>query len=237
MPHHPGAGEGAFGVLSADYLEDEHAVVGGDGPSTLGDYGGTGNLLIITDLLHRIDDVVRVLLQRIVGAGRGSGVRAVVVHREAAAHIQILDIGHLSRFGINPRRLVHCVLDRPDVGDLRADMEVEHLQAASKPSLLEDSHQFQGLAGREAELGRLPTRLHPPAGAAGKELHPHPDSWHHAHGIGVLQDVVDLLEKVYHYDYIVQIVNAQGEAEIILILVAIADQGSISWQAQRESGQ
>jgi len=148
-------------------------VVGGYGSAALRDYGRAGHILIIADLLNGIDHIIGILPQAVVGAGGGGSVGAVVVHREAPAHIEILDLAHLASLGIDPGCLVHGILDSADIGDLGADVKVNHLQALLKAPLPQNSHQLQGFASGQAELGRLAARLHPPARAAGEELYPH----------------------------------------------------------------
>ena len=104
-------------------------MVGGNGPPALGDYGGAGDVLVIADLLHGVDHVISILAQSVVGAGGGGRVGAVVIHGKAATHVQVLNIGHLARLGVDAGRLVHGVLNGPDICDLRADVKVNHLQA------------------------------------------------------------------------------------------------------------
>ena len=130
-------------------------MVRGDGPSALRDYGGAGHIFILADLLDGVDHVIGVFSERIVGAGGRGRVGAVIVHRKAATYIEVLDIGHLARLGIDPGRFVHGILDGSDIRDLRADVEVDHLQAVCDTSLFQYLHQLQSLAGGEAELGRF----------------------------------------------------------------------------------
>src|SRR5690606_26493490 len=86
-------------------------------------------------------------------------------------------------------------------------------------------------------LGRLASRLNPPARAAGEELDSHSHPGGDSHLTGVLEDVEDLLEEVHHNHNIVYIMDAQGQAQIVLILVAVADEQRLSWQAQGEGGE
>ena len=100
------------------------------------------------------------------------------------------------------------------------------------PSLPQYLHQLQGLAGGQAELGRLAARFHPAAGAAGKELDSHAHAGSDAHLLGILQNIEDLLEEVYNYYYIIYIMDAQSQAQIVLVLVAVADEERLFGQAQ-----
>ena len=111
-------------------------------------------------------------------------------------------------------------------------MKVNHLQAVYDTLFPQYLHKLQGLAGGQAELGRLATRFHPATGAAGKELdsHAHPGS--DAHLLGILQNIKDLLEEVDNYYYIIYIMDAQSQAQIILVLVAVADEERLFGQAQ-----
>ena len=49
-------------------------------------------------------------------------------------------------------------------------MEVEHLELVSHSGLLQQVEAFHHLAGGQAELGQLATRLGPPAGPLGVQL-------------------------------------------------------------------
>jgi hypothetical protein len=113
-------------------LKHQHAVIGGDGPPALGNNGGMRHADFVAHALDVIDDIVGVLLQRIVDAGFEVGLGAVIVDAQPAAHIQVAQAGAgAHQVDVHAHRLVHRGLDLPDVGDLAAEMEVEQVQAVS----------------------------------------------------------------------------------------------------------
>ena len=146
----------------AEDVEDEHAVVGDDRAAALRDDRRVRHAGFVADRLDVVDDVVGVLLERVVHARFEVGLRAVVVDAEAAADVEVLQPGaQLGELGVHARRFVQRALDDADVGDLAAEVEVEQLEAvlhAARLQLLEAAHD---LGDGQAELrpeaaGRLP---------------------------------------------------------------------------------
>ncbi len=111
-------------------VEDQHAVVRHHGASALRDDGRVAHARLVAYRLNVIDDVVGVLLERVVHARFEVRLRAVVVHSKPAADVDVLEAGaELGQLRVDARGLVECALDDPDVGDLAAEMEVEQLEA------------------------------------------------------------------------------------------------------------
>ena len=73
----------------AEDVDDEHRVVRGDRAARLADDVRVRHLVGVADLLDRVDDVVRVLLHRVVHRRREVRLRAVVVDAEAAADVEV----------------------------------------------------------------------------------------------------------------------------------------------------
>src|SRR5687767_7260289 len=93
---------------------------------------------VVTHRLDVVDDVVGVLLERVVDARLEIGLRAVVVDAKAAADVEELETGaRLHELGVNARRLVEGAFDDPDVGDLAAEVEVQELEAVLHPMALQ----------------------------------------------------------------------------------------------------
>ena len=78
-------------VRGAEHVEDEHRVVRDHRPPALGDDRRVRHARLVAHLLDAVDDVVGVLLQRVVGARLESGLRAVVVDAQAAADVDVLE--------------------------------------------------------------------------------------------------------------------------------------------------
>ena len=113
----------------AQDVEHQHAVIGGDGAAAFGHDGRMRHFGFVADILDVIDDVVGVLLQRVVDARFEIGLRAVVVDAQAAADIQVLQSGARAlQLHVNARGFDHRGFDLPDIGDLAAQMEVQQLR-------------------------------------------------------------------------------------------------------------
>src|SRR5271169_5091461 len=179
-------------VRHVENVRHEDRVICRDGPARLRDERRDGDLLLVADRLDRVDDVVRVLLHRVVHRGVERRLAAVVVHAEPAAEVQELHLhARPVQLRVDAARLLDRLLDLPDVRDLRADVEVEHDEAVEHLPVAENLDGFEHLGRRETELRGLAPRLRPLARAARVELAAHPDQGLHA---ALLRDVEDALE-------------------------------------------
>ena len=75
----------------AEHVEHQHAVIGDDGAAAFGHDGRMRHAGFVADALDVVDDVVGVLLERVVHARFEVGLRAVVVHAQAAADVDVLE--------------------------------------------------------------------------------------------------------------------------------------------------
>src|SRR5258706_4962198 len=136
---------------------------------------------LVAHRLNVVDDVVGVLLERVVHARLKVRLRAVVVDAESAADVEVLEASaKLRHLRVATSRFVQRAFDDADVRDLATEMEMEQLEAvlhASRLELLESADDF---ADRQAELRAEPARGLPAPAPARRELHPHanlrPDS-------------------------------------------------------------
>ena len=102
------------------------------------------NVFVVADLLDRVDDVVGKLLRRVVCGRVKRRFRSVVVDSHAAADVEQIDRDlHLVDLRVNARRFLHRILDALDIGELRADMEVEQLQHVHAIGFFETPDHFQ----------------------------------------------------------------------------------------------
>ena len=93
-----------------------------------------GDLLRVAHVHDVVDDVARVLVERVVRRAVEGGARAVVIDAEAAADIEVPElVPHLRELRVKARRFAHRALDRADVRDLRADVEVDELERVREP--------------------------------------------------------------------------------------------------------
>ena len=162
---------GVGGVNEADDVHHHHLVVGHDGAPRLTQQVWHGHLLTGADVLRRVDDVRGVLLDGVVHAGTEGGFRTIVIHAETPAHVEVADGDtHLAELRVNARGLLHGGLHAADVGDLRANVEVQFLNALQHSALLQGLHGFQDFPGGEAEFRVVAGAGFPLAFAHGVEL-------------------------------------------------------------------
>ena len=125
------AARGRCGVElgDAEDVDDEHRVVRDDRAARLDDDVRVRHAVGVAHLLDRVDDVVRVLLHRVVHRRREVGLRAVVVDAEAAADVEVLERrAHLVQLDEEAPGLAQRVLDARIARDLRAEVEVQELE-------------------------------------------------------------------------------------------------------------
>ena len=138
------------------------------------------------------------------------------------------------RSGVKPRALVHRAFDGANIGDLRADVEVQKLegvQQALPPEQLHRRHQF---GGGQAELGVFPAGLVPLAAAARLEAHPQAERRRDSRRAGRRQDDWQLGKLLNHQDDI--LANApphQRGADEDVVLVAIGHDQLLGARCQR----
>ena len=110
-----------FGLELGDVedVEQQDRVIGHQGPARFGDDDRVGNVFVLQRGHDRLDDVGAVLFEGVVAAGEKIGLRTVVIHCQAAAEIEVFDLGALlDQPGIDPAGLVDRGADLADVGDL-----------------------------------------------------------------------------------------------------------------------
>jgi len=151
--------------------------------------------------------------------------RAIVIDAEAAAAVEVAHReAHLGQLAVEARGLRDGSLDRDDVGHLRADVEVDELEARLHLGLPELLDGKEDLGGVEAELGVVAGGGGPLALAAGLELHAKADEGLHAGLLRDLDDAVDLGELLDDDDdLLAQLATEEGEPHVVVVLVAVAD--------------
>ena len=209
----------------AEHVEHEHAVVGDDGAAALGHDRRVRNARLVAHGLDVVDDVVGVLLERVVHARFEVRLRAVVVDAQAAADVEVLKPGaQLRQLRVDARRLVQRALDDADVGDLAAEMEVQQLEAvlhAARLQLLEPAHD---LGDGQAELRAEAARRLPASAAARGELHAHADLRPDAHLLGGFEDQAQLGVFLDDRDDVPpDLVAEHRRFDVLGVLEAVAD--------------
>ena len=215
-----------FALVDAlKHLDDEHGVLRDDGPPALGDDIGLGHARGPADLTNVEHHVARVFLQRVVH--RRFEVRAgtVVIDAQPAPDVEVTHgESHLGKLAIEAGRLDDGVLDRDDVRHLRADVEMdqpESLGQLGRPELFDGEEDFCRV---QAELGIIARGERPLALAAGQEFRPESDHGLHARLGGDADDLVEFRQLLDdHEDALAQLAAEQGEADVIVVLVPVAD--------------
>ncbi len=215
----------AVEARGAERVEHQHAVVRGDRAARLADDHRVGQAARIADAGDAVDDVVRVLAQRIVGRRLEIGARAVVVDAEPAADVDVFEPGaEAGELRVDLGELVDRVLDPADVVQLRARVAVHQLQAVEHAVRAQHLDQLQDLGGEQAELGAIARRLAPAARTLGGELHAHADPRPHLVLLGVLQDVAQLREVLDHRDdRASELGREDHRLDVVVVLEAVAD--------------
>src|SRR4029453_2302429 len=94
----------------------------------------------------------------------------------------------LRELRVAARRLVQRTFHDADVRDLTAKMEVEQVQAVLHATRLQLFEAADDLADGQTEFRPEPARRLPPAAAACRQLHPHPDLGTNPDLLGVLEN-------------------------------------------------
>ena len=134
--------------LDVDHAEQQQRMVCGQCPPRFADDVRHRQLVLAAGFGDRVDDVVRVLLKRVVHARLGRRAAAVVIHTQAAAHIHVGDVDtHRAQLGVVARDLLQSRLDVADVSDLRAEVkvnELEDIEAVDALQLVDQPHKLRG---------------------------------------------------------------------------------------------
>ena len=179
----------------------------------------------VADARDPIDDIARVLVERVVHRRRVIRTAAVVVDTQAASDVDVLQSrAHELELRVDVRQLVDGIFHAPDVLQLAAGMAVHELQAIQHAARLQYSEELHDLGDEEAEFRLLARGLPPAARAFGEELHPHAEARPHLIALGVLQDEPELIEVLHHRnDGPPELRGQRHRLDIAVVLEAVAD--------------
>ena len=130
----------------------------------------------IADIHDVPDDVVGVFLERIIRRAVEIAARAVVIDAEPAADVEISELmAELRKLGVIARRFAHGALDGGDVRHLRADVEMNELEAMRQSRGLQHFARGDETCGIETELRVLAAARRPFARAFAVKPHANSD--------------------------------------------------------------
>ena len=199
--------------------------MGNRGASRLGDDVGAFHPGLVADVLDLVDDVIGVLLQRVVDAGEIAGLGTVVVHAQAAAYVEKIDAdAQFPHLGVDTGSLDQGGLDLVDLGDLAADMEMQQLDAAEHAVFVQHADGGDDFGHAQAELGVFAAGGGPFAGSLGGEFHPDAQFGLDAGLLGQLDDLFQLKQFFHHQgDVVADLVGVEHSFNVFGVLVAVAD--------------
>ena len=221
------------------HVDHQHRVMGHRGAAGLRDDRRMRHAAGVAHLHEAEDDVVGVLLERVVERRGEVRLRAVVVDAEAAADVEIAQRrAHLDQVDVDLRRLAQAVLDRADRGDLAAEVEVEELEGVEQVVLAQEGDGAEQVAPREAELRAVAARGLPVAGALGGEARADADPRPHPHLLRDLVDQRQLRGLLDHQDHVpAELRGEERRLDVLLVLVAVADDERLLVLQHRHHGE
>ena len=223
-------------VDALEDFDDEERVRGYDGAAGFAHDVGHSDARGGANLADVEDDVAGVFFHRVVHRALEVCAGAVVVDAETAADIEVTHReAHLRELAIEARGFDDGVLDRDDVGDLRADMKMDEAQAGLEFGFAELFAREENFGRVEAELGVVAGGHGPFAFAARLEFGAETDHGLHADFLGDFDDVVDFGELLDDEDdFLAELAGEEREADVIVILVAVADDEAVGAFVHRD---
>ena len=221
-----------------DHLHQHQCMMRGQRAPALTDEVRHRQIMFAAGLGDGVDNVVRVLLRRVVDTRLGGGIRAVVVHTEAATDIDIGDIDtHPAQLGIEARDFLEAGLDVADVRNLAAEMEVNELENIEPAHRLQPVDQLDELRHVETELALLSTALRPSTKSGGRKLDADTRGGNHAEFVRDLQQDIQLRELLQHdEDAMAKLLADERQTHELVVLVPVADNQMIRLVRQRDHG-
>ena len=207
------------------HIGDQHRVVRGHRTAALGDDARRGQAELFAGIGQRLHDVAGVGMQAVVDRAEAARTGAFIVHAQATAHVDVGDLRAQARqLHEVAGGFAHAVGDVAHVGDLRAHVEVQQVQAVGVLGVTQRLPQIQQLARRQAELGLVATAVLPLAGAQRGQAHAHAQARLHVQRLGLFQHQLQLGRLLDDDEGLqAQLAADQGQADVLAVLVAVAD--------------
>ena len=211
-------------------IEEQHRIIGDDGPAGFCDDSRMRDLIFPEYRDNGLDDIVAVFFDAVVTAGGEIGLRAVVVDGKTAAEV---DEGHVRPFidqlFIDPAGL-HCAgADVADIGDLRADVVMEKLQAIEHFLLLQAIQDIHHMAHVQTENAGVAAGFRPVPLSLGRQLDAQPQIRLDAQILRPFYDQVDFPGDLDYEEALkAHLDRVQAQIDELFILIAIADQAGVA---------
>ena len=218
-------GFGDFATLNADDVRDQHRMVCSDRAAGFGDYRRVRQAVLFAGIANRPDDVVGIFVQAIVYRAVRLRAGPFVVHAQAAAHVKALNIhAELMQLNVETRGFTHTSGDVANIGHLRAEVEVQQLNAVQTTALAQNFHQLKHLVRREAKLGFFTAGRLPFTGTLRRQSRTHAKAWDHVQTLGLFQHDRDFGHLLDHQiDLVAHLLANQRQTNVFAIFIAVTD--------------
>ena len=223
----------------AEHLDNQHAVMRDDGAAAFADDVRVRHFFRVAHVGDVINDVVGVFLQRVIRRAVERRPAAVVIHAQPAADVEIFNREtHLVQLGVKPRRLLHGLFHRENVRHLRADVEMQQLEAMAEIFRLQHFRRRQQFRRAQAELRVFAAAFGPAPRALAQQPRADADERLDAELFGNGNDLPQLLQFFDdHDDLFAQLDAEQGHLDELRVLVAVANDEAAHLVLQRQAGE
>ena len=183
--------------------------------------------------------VVGVFLQRIIRRAVERRTAAVVIHAQSAADVEIRNRKtHLVQLGIEPGRFLHGLFYREDVRHLRADVEMQQLEAVAEVFGLQHFRCLQNFRRAQAELCVFTATFRPASGALAQQPRANADKRFDPELLGNGNDLPQFLQFFDdHDDRFAQLDAEHGHLDELRVLVTIANDEAAHLVLHRQPGE
>src|SRR5260221_11828510 len=163
---------------------------------------------------------------------------AVVIHTESAADVHMRDVhAELAQLGVKARHLLEARLDVADVGDLRAEVEVDELHDVEAARCAKTLHGLHELRGVESELGLLTAALLPSPESGGRQLDSDAGRGRDTELLRRGEQHVDLAQLLDDDEYLMsELLAHERQAHELVVLVPVADDEMLRALGETEHG-
>src|SRR5690625_2561800 len=220
-------------------FDNEQRMRRDNGPSAFRNDVGCCYFASFADCSDIENDIARVLFEGVIDRAFVVAAAAVVIDPKSAADIEVTHWKtEPDEFAIKTCRFDDCVFDRGDIRNLRADVKMEKLERIAEPGFFEVAAGVEDLLGCEAEFGSFSGRGCPFTFALSEKFGANSDQRLDAEFSGNGNDRFDfgnLLDD--DKDFFAEFPSAEGEPDIFIVFVTIADDQAFQIVVEGEGDQ